>query len=226
MSELSKNYDTWHNKNLSMNFDRNEESFNNEFLNILGVRAGQTLLDVGCGKGSFCISAFKRGMKVVGIDFSEVALNYARSLKLNIEFILADAHFLPCKDQSFDYVVCLGSLEHFSDKKKVLKEISRVLKPDGSVFMLLPNGYFLGHIYMVLKTGNPPDEAEQCFSEDFNTRIGWKDLLEENGFRTFYIKKFKTILGSPKISPFTKLIYNRIIKYIVPFNLSCAFGYL
>ena len=226
MSKLSNQYNIWHNKNLSMNFSRAEESFNNEVLNILGVRAGQILLDVGCGKGCFCISANNRGVQVVGVDFSEVALDYAKSLKQNIEFILADAHFLPCKDQFFDYVVCLGSLEHFSDKEKVLKEISRVLKPDGQVFMFLPNSYFLGHIYMVLKTGKPPDEAGQGFSEDFNTSKGWKNLLEENGFRILYLRKYNTILGSNKFSPFIKFIYNRIIKYFIPFNLSYAFGYL
>ena len=226
MSELSKHYNTWHNKNFSMNFSRAEESFNNEVLNILDVRAGQTLLDVGCGRGSFCVSANNRRLQVAGVDFSKVALAYAKSLKQNIEFVLADAHSLPYSDQFFDYVVCLGSLEHFLDKKKVLKEIRRVLKSDGKVFIFLPNSYFLGHIYMVFKTGKPPDEAGQSFSEDFNTSKGWKNLLEENGFRILYLRKYNTILGSNKFSPFTKFIYNRIIKYFIPFNLSYAFGYL
>jgi len=226
MNKLSQQYNDWHNNNLPKNLSRTEEAFNIKALDMLDAKGGQKLLDVGCGKGSFCISAFKRGLKVTGVDFSEVAINHAKSLKLNIEFIIEDAHFLPFKDQLFDFVVCLGSLEHFSDKKQVLKEINRVLKIDGLAFFFLPNSYFLGHVYLVLRTGMPPDEGKQDFSEDFNTSMGWKVLLEENGFNVQLLSKFNTIIGSNKVSPLIKFIYNRIIKYFIPFNLSYSFGYL
>lgn len=226
MPELRLDYDAWHQKKSRSRVETSEQIANNRILDTLGVKKGESLLDLGCGKGSFCNSAFKRGVNVYGVDFSSIALKEAKSFNRKTNFVLSDASLLPFKDGFFDYVVCLGSLEHFSDKASALHQINRVLKGDGRVYMFLPNSYFLGHIYMVFKTGLPPDEAGQEFSEDFNTKFGWKKLLEENSFRVISIQKFNTIWASEKVSRITKYVYNFIVKPFIPFNLSYAFGYL
>lgn len=226
MLDLRLHYDAWHQKKSYSRVEMSEQIANNRILDILGAQREEALLDLGCGKGSFCNSAFKRGLNVYGVDFSSVALKEARSFNQKINFVLSDAPSLPFKDGFFDYVVCLGSLEHFSDKVSALHQIHRVLKRDGKVYMFLPNSYFLGHIYMVCKTGLPPDEAGQQFSEDFNTKFGWKKILEENSFKVVSIEKFNTIWASEKVSRLTKYIYNFIAKPFIPFNLSYAFGYL
>ncbi len=226
MSELRLNYDNWHRGKSWVKVRKYEEKVHRRILDVLGVKKGQSLLGLGCGKGSFCNSAFKRGLNVCGVDFSEVALKEAKSFSDEISFILADAVALPFDDIFFDYVVCLGSLEHFIDQVPALEEIHRVIKRDGKIFIFLPNSYFLGHIYTVWKTGLSPDEAGQYFSEEFNTKLGWKRLLEENCFSVVSIYKFNTIWASEKVSRFTKYIYNFILKPFIPFNLSYAFGYL
>lgn len=226
MPELRLDYDAWHEKKSRSRVETSEQIANNNILDTLGTKKGESLLDLGCGKGNFCNSAFKRGLDVYGVDFSSVALKEARVFNQKINFVLSDASLLPFKDSFFDYVVCLGSLEHFPDKVAALHQIHRVLKGGGRAYMFLPNSYFLGHIYMVFKTGLPPDEAGQEFSEDFNTKFGWKKLLEENSFRVISIQKFNTIWASEKVSQITKYIYNFIVKPFIPFNLSYAFGYL
>ncbi|RKY33483.1 MAG: hypothetical protein DRP68_02200 [Candidatus Omnitrophota bacterium] len=228
MPELKTLYDAWHlDKSMSwVKVKKYEERINSKILDILEVKRGETLLDLGCGKGSFCNSAFKRGVKVYGVDFSMVALREAKSLNKKINFILADAVKLPFKEDFFDHVVCLGSLEHFLDKISALKEIHRIVKKKGKVFLFLPNSYFLGHIYFVWKTGLPPDEGGQYFCEQFSTKLGWKKLLEDNSFDVVSIYKFNTIWASKKVSWFTKYVYNFILKHFIPFNLSYSFGYL
>ena len=226
MQEVRLHYNKWHQKEYSPRANKSEKKENDRILRILGVETSVKLLDLGCGRGSFCNSAFKKGLEVYGVDFSEVALKDAKALNNKINYVVSDAAKIPFKAEFFDYVVCLGSFEHFSDKRSVLKEISRVLKKDGKMFMFLPNSYFVGHVYMVFKTGLPPDEAGQQFSEDFNTRLGWNGILEEDYFKVISIQKFNTIWASNKISLPTKYIYNFVIKPFIPLNLSYAFGYL
>lgn len=226
MQEFRLHYNKWHQKDFSFMVSNSEKKENERILKILKAQSGKRLLDLGCGKGSFCSAAFNNGLEVYGADFSEIALKDAKSYNAKINYILSDAESVPFKEGFFDYVVCLGSFEHFSNKGIVLQEINRVLKEDGKIFMFLPNSYFLGHIYMVLKTGLPPDEAGQQFSEDFDTKLGWENILEKDYFKVASIQKFNTIWASSKVSLFTKCIYNFLIKPFIPFNLSYAFGYL
>lgn len=226
MSDPRLLYENWHKEKCIRKIKRHERKFHHKVLQILGANKGKSLLDLGCGRGEFCNSAFMQGLRVCGVDFSITALKGASSLNNNINFIPADARDLPFRDKFFDYVVCLGSLEHFTDKVSSLKEIHRVLKDNGKIFMFLPNSYFLGHIYFVRKTGLPIDEAGQEFSESFNTKLGWQRLLEDNAFYVLSTYKFNTIWASKKVSKFSKYIYNFILKPFIPFNLSYAFGYL
>lgn len=226
MDKIRANYDLWHQHKISHNVTKAEQEINNRILASLRPEKGRLLLDIGCGKGSFCNAAFDIGLEVYGVDFSVVALKEAKIFNKNIGFILADAMSLSYGDESFDYVTCLGSLEHFSNKNYALAEIFRVMKKNGKAYILLPNSYFIGHIYMVCKTGLPPDEAGQQFSEDFNTRLGWKSILEEKYFTVSDINNFNTIWASEKVSQLTKYIYNFAIRPFIPLNLSYAFGYL
>lgn len=226
MPETRLLYDSWYQAKPRDKIRRYEEKFYNRILDILGARKGESILDAGCGKGGFCNCAFKRGLKVSGLDFSIVALKEAGRSNNKINLFAADANALPFRDKLFDYIVCLGSLEHFIDKAGALREMSRILKDNGKMFIFLPNSYFLGHIYQVYKTGLPPDEAAQDFAESFNTKIGWKNFLEENSLKVLSMHKFNTIWASKKVSLLTKCIYNFVLKPFIPFNLSYAFGYL
>jgi ubiquinone/menaquinone biosynthesis C-methylase UbiE len=111
------------------------------FRSILGKVLSGHLLEVGCGRGS--ISAFfaDEGFDAHLLDSSEKALQIAR-LNFNLdhlkgEYICGDALELPYKANSFDVVVSIGLLEHFSDVRKPLLEQMRVLRP---------GGIFLGYV--------------------------------------------------------------------------------
>ncbi|MEM0385482.1 MAG: class I SAM-dependent methyltransferase [Nitrososphaeria archaeon] len=66
----------------------------------------------------------------------DVRLDIKRTKAVNI---VADAHFLPFKDQSFSEIICTEVLEHLESPIKALKEMRRVLKNNGVIVVTVPN---------------------------------------------------------------------------------------
>ncbi|OZH54533.1 methyltransferase type 11 [Hydrocoleum sp. CS-953] len=100
-----------------------------------------SILDVACGTGEFERLLLNKNptQKIIGVDISEKMLDLARKkyqAYSNVEFQKASVHSLPFESHSFDVVVCANSF-HFFDKPQVaLREMKRVLKPDGKVIIL------------------------------------------------------------------------------------------
>lgn len=98
--------------------------------------SGNNILDVGTGSGSF-IEVLKDSLKdytsITGIDSNERALKAAGEnfKEDNISFVKMDAENLTFDDNSFDMVCLSNTLHHLPDIEKVLKEMKRVLKPNG-----------------------------------------------------------------------------------------------
>ncbi len=101
----------------------------------------KTILDAGCGTGIFSIIFANNGAKkVTGIDISEGSLETAQHLKKkfnldNIEFRKEDMLMLPFSDEQFDIVWAWGTVHHTTDPLGAIKELMRVLKKGGSLFL-------------------------------------------------------------------------------------------
>ncbi len=96
------------------------------------------LLDVGCSIGLFLDVARERGFDGIGIEFGERALLHARG-ELGLEVLdvpLDQAGFEPA---TFDVVTVLSVLEHTNDPRSMLREVARVLKPGGALYVIVPN---------------------------------------------------------------------------------------
>lgn len=100
------------------------------------------ILDCGVGNGSLSIalnSILTSPVEYYGIDTSAEMLVQARSTMqragLRAHLKQADVLSLPYDDQSFDVVMAAHVLEHLSDPQRALKEMIRVLKPGGMVFL-------------------------------------------------------------------------------------------
>lgn len=110
-----------------------------EIKNLKGL-----FLDVGCCDGTFTQILLKNSeaKKIYGIDVLIDPINYAKKkFKRNkkLTFSAAEAHMLPFKNKFFDAVFCLEAMEHIKDSHLVLKEMSRVLKKNGYIILLVPS---------------------------------------------------------------------------------------
>lgn len=135
----------WPNLLVEMGFSKNYKPRDVKFkkyLNLLGMKKGEKVLDVGCGEGIFLARVAKTyGADCTGIDISKRLIATAKSLRLRsgqahqLRFRVADATQLPFKDNKFDYVLSFDVLEHIQNQGKVLFEMMRVLKPGGLLLL-------------------------------------------------------------------------------------------
>ena len=101
------------------------------------------VLDLSCGDGygSFMMSEY--ASSVLGVDIShEVILGAIKkysSIKSNLDFQQSDATYLPLADNMFDVVVSFETIEHLLNQEGLLKEIYRVMKPEGLLIISSPN---------------------------------------------------------------------------------------
>lgn len=182
------------------------------------------LLDVACGTGEFAVEAKKLGMEVFGIDLSNYAIDYAKK-HIDGTFSVASGEKLPFKENVFDFVTCIGSLEHFPHPEKGVSEMARVVKKDGICLIHVPNLMFAGHIYMTMRYGVMPSEGGQSFSEVFYTYEGWKKLFEENGLNVIACTVYNDVSKTEKVNPLIKFIWQTFFRPVVPFHLSYAFNF-
>jgi ubiquinone/menaquinone biosynthesis C-methylase UbiE len=112
------------------------------------------LLDVGCNAGRFSIPAAKNGFKVIGIDITKKTLDAAkiRAKKekfKNVKFMEGDFTNLKFKSNFFDYAICprftFNAVATEKYRLKALKEMLRVVKKDGFVFIESFNKYYMGN---------------------------------------------------------------------------------
>lgn len=109
---------------------------------LAAPRAGERLLDVGCGTGivarTFAPHVGERG-RVTGLDLNDDMLAVARSVSAGIqpaiEWRQGDAAALPFADGAFDIVTCQYSMQFFPDVSAALREMHRVLAPGGRVVL-------------------------------------------------------------------------------------------
>ena len=92
------------------------------------------VLEVGCGTGHW-LNLLSRGRQAVGVDPSGRMLGRARSLG-RASLVRGRAESVPLADRSFDLVVVVNALHHFSDKARFALEAMRVLEPGGRVVIL------------------------------------------------------------------------------------------
>ena len=106
---------------------------------LAAVRAGDRLLDVGCGTGNAALAAARSGATVTGLDPSarllEVAEERFRAERLDGSFVVGVAGDLPFPDKTFDVVVSVFGVIFAPEAEQALSELVRVLHADGRAFV-------------------------------------------------------------------------------------------
>jgi SAM-dependent methyltransferase len=113
---------------------------------LAGLRAGQAVLDVGCGAGEVCVEL--HGIvgptgRVTGVDLSSAMIEAARATTakagLSIELQVASAYQLPFPDGSFDVVRAERVFQHLDAPEAALREMMRVTRRGGQILVVDPD---------------------------------------------------------------------------------------
>ena len=115
-------------------------------LEQLRIGQGNTLLDVGCGQGRYSLAFAKSGVKVTGLDASDVLISEAKCLAqemgLSVEWVLGDMRKIPFQNQ-FDGVASIDAFGFFqddSDNQKAVMQMAKALKPGARLVIAILNG--------------------------------------------------------------------------------------
>jgi ubiquinone/menaquinone biosynthesis C-methylase UbiE len=100
-------------------------------------------LEIGAGDGMVGFHLSRAGARATAVDISSGVFDFdGRARQAGVEFILADASELPLEDGTFDLVCSYNGFEHFADPQKVLREMIRVTRPGGCVYVWFGPLYF------------------------------------------------------------------------------------
>jgi D-alanine-D-alanine ligase len=119
---------------------------------ILKFDKNAVILDLACGQGRHTLELARRGYSnLFGLDRSRYLINRAKKIagneNLSVNFKEGDARKLPYQADKFDFVLILGNsfgyFENIEDDTKILKEVFRVLKPNGIFLIDVADGLYL-----------------------------------------------------------------------------------
>jgi ubiquinone/menaquinone biosynthesis C-methylase UbiE len=142
--QMEKMVDTYDSYMKKATFGR-EHILRRMTVELAGVKAGDTVLEVGCATGTLTLAAKQAAGpsgKVYGIDIIpgmiEASQRKAAQANVEITFQLGSIDSIPFPDSHFDQVMCSFMIFHMSDetRRKGIAEIQRVLKPGGRLLAL------------------------------------------------------------------------------------------
>ena len=161
-----------------------------------------SIIDIGCGFGDLLLYWKSRGAKTLGVDFSEKAVKMGESLGLRILHGELTQQKLP--SGSFDVAILNHSLEHVPHPVAILQEVARILRPGGTVHIVVPNGAGAG--FEIYK------DSWQClifplhfWFFDSNTL---SQALQTTGFHKVRIRTsniYRGYFANYKLAPFSHL---------------------
>jgi ubiquinone/menaquinone biosynthesis C-methylase UbiE len=144
----------------------------------LGLRAGQAVLDAGCGSGRALPpmrDAVGPDGTVIGVDLTPEMLAAARDHgRLAVAaLLLADTRFLPLRDAGVDAVLAAGLLPHLPDPAAGVAELARVTRPGGRLAVFHP----VSREMLAARKGRRPDPDGTL------ARVTLERLLTAGGWR-------------------------------------------
>lgn len=187
-----------------------------EIARYRGDKAGR-LLEVGCGEGDFLELAEMHGWEVTGVEYSATACNHARQRLKRGEVLQGELAPGAFPAERFDLCVLSDVLEHVRRPLEFLREMHRLLKPGGTLFIATPStdswsARLLRQNWMEFK-------AEHLVYFDCETlqtgliKAGFDHLVVQPGWKVLsldYIGKHFERYPVPMITPAVKLL-NRIL---------------
>lgn len=150
-------------------------------------------LDAGCGVGGWVVFLHEEGYTVAGIDEAPRTVRALTEYNPDLNVKIAPITRIPHPDASFDGVLAIGTLEYIEEQlPQALKEVHRVLKPDGWFFMEVPYANMLRRLlYLPLKRWQyhlyKAMGYHPTFAHYFMDQTSLTNLLNEAGFTVAHV---------------------------------------
>jgi ubiquinone/menaquinone biosynthesis C-methylase UbiE len=224
---LATEYDNWHTKVFESDPEHADESspWYQLVMEFLPPVQGRRILEIACGRGGFSRFLGSRGASVCGADFSASAVDIAKeklhrnpSLVDRVTYMQADAQNMPFEADSFDMVISCETIEHVPDPREAVREMYRVCRPGGVLYLTTPNYLNFMGLYLIyaavrhpgLKSSQPLDEIF-FFPQirRFVTAAGW-EIARTDGT----VHQFPFIPGRDPVQ-FPRLESNRSIRRLL-----------
>ena len=200
---------------------------------VISYLRGTRILDAGCGNGWLSVCAWEKGFNVHSLDIAvnevKESLFLFKRRNAHIGLTRASLLSLPFAKSSFDSIMCINVLEHISNIEQAILEIGRVLRKNGRLIVVIPNGLTFGLFYdrfvyklISTKTGlsrvyktmfSLADHEISMLKLDEKDRIGHNQqftltgihkLLNKHGFRIVSIVNYRVL--SPYLRSFCSLL--------------------
>jgi ubiquinone/menaquinone biosynthesis C-methylase UbiE len=179
-----------------------EDSLRKMTVNLAQIKHGDCVLEIGCATGSLSLAAKRQAGQegsVFGIDIIpgmiEISREKAAQAKLDVSFQVGNIQDIPFPNEHFDKVMCSFMIFHMSEKVRNngIKEIFRVLKPNGSL--------------LVLDLALPPNKISRSILKLFlgfmlkHNLSELRPIMESSGFSKIEISQAKyKVIGLPILS--------------------------
>ena len=160
-----------------------------------------TVLDLGCGWGSFTLALAPHVKSITGIDYSSKAIAMCEGRSRaeghgNVHLICAEADKTGLPSEQFDAIICADLVEHLYPVvfSRTVEECHRLLKPGGRLVIWTPHR---GHLFEILKNHNILLKAEPTHV-DYKTMKGICSELEDASFfirKAYYVESHIPILS-------------------------------
>ncbi len=190
-----------------------------------------TLLDLACGAGEMVRLTGLRGLKAIGLDISQVV---ARAAAENVHpygsIGVGQGEQIPFANDSFDFITNIGSLEHFQNPAQGVREMARVLKPQGRAYILVPNTFsLLTNILIAWRKGMTSIDQQPI--QRYGARMDWANLLEQNGLHVLKTLKYERAWPQ-RLSDwgyyfrYPKQMFRLLASPFIPLNLAFCFIFI
>jgi len=145
--KLQQEFNRWAAAGEGEQMERHHRSVTEKTLRLMDLRAGERVLDLGCGSGwatrllARLVGEGPEGFgQVVGLDVSDAMVRLAREASKdfeNILYVLGSAQQIPWEENFFDKVLSVESFYYYPDQDRALMELFRVMAPRGRLLILI-----------------------------------------------------------------------------------------
>lgn len=143
---LRQEFNEWAEQGRGEEMERHHISITEQMLALMNLKAGDRVLDLGCGAGwatrliATAVTGHEHPGQVIGIDVSDEMIRRARAASVdyqNAMFVVGSAQQIPWEENFFNKVLSVESFYYYADQDRALAELFRVMAPKGELYVLI-----------------------------------------------------------------------------------------